>query len=147
MQDGYTDGTAGCLSYWRIVKEDEDERCLHGSKVHLEQVEQETPVDPGIDSSDKSLTSVFTAWDAHRDHCAQVFFWKGEDYSVLQFRYGGQNCIVEKGRFAALVGACFRGLNIGNYAETTGDGAAISAVFASTVYFYEPFGFGERKVS
>ncbi|KAF8474290.1 hypothetical protein BDZ91DRAFT_713999 [Kalaharituber pfeilii] len=143
VEDGYTDGTGGSIVFWKLVNNDESTKEVD---IRLQQVESHARMEPGIDYSDKHLASAFTAWDVLRDHCAQVLFWKGDHYSVLQFRYGSENCIIEIGRYTALVGACFLGLNhtTGNGIEYD-DGAVVSAVFASSVYFYEPFGWAPGR--
>lgn len=153
--DGYTDGTGGSVVFWRLIRVEGEKANSRGtrSEMHLEQVQQQTPLMPWIDCSDTYLASVFTAWDIHRDHCAQILYWKdnGEGLgtrSILQVRYGEWNHAVELGRFVALVGACFLGLNCsGSHGEAWGDGAVISAVLPAGIYFFEPFGWYSRKVS
>lgn len=149
--DGYTDGTGGSIDYWQFIRDNEGSP-NSSSEIHLEQITGDTPMEPVIDCSDAYLASTFTAWDVRRDHCAQVLYWKDSGIglgtrSILQVRYGKWNCAVELGRLVALVGACFLGLNCsGGYGEAWGDGAAISAVLPATVYFFEPFGWINRKV-
>lgn len=149
--DGYTDGTGGSIVYWQFIRDSEGSHSTN-YEMHLAQATGETPMEPGIDCSDTYLASAFTAWDVLRDHCAQVQYWKDNGmglgtHSILQVRYGEWNCIVELGRLVALVGACFLGLNCsGGYGDTWGDGAAISAILPATVYFFEPFGWINRKV-
>lgn len=121
--------------------------------VHLEQVETQIPTGSRLDFSDKYLASAHTAWDVQRDRCVQVLYWKNSGLgigtrTILQVKYGDWSHHVELGLFVSLVGTCFSALNCtGGYGDASGDGAAISAVFPATVYFFEPFGWGtNRKV-
>lgn len=147
--DGYTDGTGGSIVYWRLVREGGSPSACN---VHLEKVETQIPTESRLDFSDKYLASAHTAWDVHRDRCVQVLYWKNNRFGlgtrVLQVKYGEWGHHVELGLFVSLVGTCFSALNCtGGYGDASGDGAAISAVFPATVYFFEPFGWGaNRKV-
>lgn len=139
----------GVLQYWRPKKD------RTGNVTCIDRVDPAALTNVNYSQlRDYSLVAALTAWDVDRDVPAQVNAWAVDTdlplkEHALQFIYGNQGCTMELDQKNNLeyytsrsrtLDICFRGLN------GAPEGAFITIIVQSSLFFYEPFGPRAKQV-